>query len=99
MSKPDSLVSILLDENNEEPIVLTSDTGRTIKYDQVAVIPMEGKLYAILKPLDRIKGISDDQAILFYVDENNDRLEIVQDMSVLEKVYKIYMNLLENKGD
>lgn len=96
MSNPDSIVSILLDENNEEPIELTSDTGRTIKYDQIAVIPLEGKLYAILKPLDKIKGISDDQAILFYVNEENDSLVVVQDNEILEKVYQIYLKMLEN---
>ena len=96
MSNPDSIVSILLDENNEEPIALTSDIGRTIKYDQIAVIPLEGKLYAILKPLDKIKGISDDQAILFYVNEENDSLVVVQDNEILEKVYQIYLKMLEN---
>ena len=47
------LLDILLDAENREPIVLTSEDGKSMTFEQVAVIPKtvkgERRLYAILK--------------------------------------------------
>ena len=44
------LLDILLDENNDEPISLFDEDDREVKFEQVAVIPDNDKIYAILKP-------------------------------------------------
>ena len=54
------LLDILLDEDNEDPIKLFDENGKEYKFDQVALIPLDEKLYAILKPIDKIKGVADD---------------------------------------
>ena len=63
------VLDILLDEENESPITLYDENDKAIQFDQVAIIPMEEKLFAILKPIDEMEGVSDDEAIVFRVDE------------------------------
>ena len=45
-------IDMLLDENNSEPIVLYNEKNEPIRFDQIAVVPLKGETYAILKPLD-----------------------------------------------
>ena len=95
------ILDILLDEDNCDPITLVDADGRAIDFEQVAVIPFEDKhgnrnLYCVLKPLDPIKGIADDEAIVFRVDwnENGDSIICVEEdectaISVFEKYYDL----------
>ena len=101
-----SILDILLDENNEDPIVLYDETGKQVKWDQIAVIPMGERLYAILKPLDEIPGIAEDEAIVFRVDELADdyvcgemgddcALAVETDPEVADAVFEKYYAMLE----
>ena len=66
------IMDILLDEDNEDPITLYDENDRAVKFDQVAIIPMDNKLYAILKPIDPLEGVADDEAIVFRVNDDGD---------------------------
>lgn len=99
--KPINIVDILLDEDNEDPILLMGEDGKKILFDQVAVIPYpvkgETRLYAILKPIDEIEGVGDDEAIVFYVDVRDDDdslIRIEEDESVARAVFEKYYELL-----
>ena len=54
-----NLLDVLLDENNRDPICMSDDEGRILCFEQVAVIPYRGRIYCILKPLDKVKGIKE----------------------------------------
>ena len=43
---------------------------------QIAVIPRDEELYCILKPMTKIKGIKDDEAFVFKVDESGEESTI-----------------------
>ncbi|MBR5012441.1 MAG: DUF1292 domain-containing protein [Clostridia bacterium] len=89
---------ILLDEENESPITLYDENDKAIQFDQVAIIPMEEKLFAILKPIDEMEGVSDDEAIVFRVDEKengeND-LVIETDEALAMRVFDEFYRLLD----
>jgi uncharacterized protein YrzB (UPF0473 family) len=93
------IIDVLLDEENREPIVLTDSDGNKLSFEQIAVIPYDDKIYCVLKPIDKLKGIGDDEAIVFYVDEESgeepvlmvERYEL-KAISVFEKYY----DMLEN---
>ena len=100
MSK--SILDVLLDENDRDPITLMDPTGKELNFEQVAVIPHEIKekrfLFVILKPLDDIPGIADDEAIVFRVDfdaRGDAVLALEEDESVAIDVFNIYYDLLE----
>ena len=98
------IVDILLDEDNTDPIVLTDEKGKKLTFEQVAVIPHEvngeSGLYAILKPIDKIEGVKDDEAIVFRVDENEygDTFLVVEgdELMALDIMDKYY-DLLEER--
>lgn len=100
--KPVDLLDVLLDKDNKDPIVLMDEKGRQISFEQVAIIPYELKgekvLYVVLKPIDKIDGIADDEAVVFLVDQDkqgNTILRVEEDEEVAIAVFDKYYDLLE----
>lgn len=91
-----SLLEKILDESNDEDIVLLNENQEEVRFEQIAVIPIEEKLYVILKPIDIVKGIEEDEALVFLVDEDEDDLIIEQNMAIVEQVFQEYYKLLED---
>ena len=96
------LLDVLLDENNTAPIYMYDDKGNQLQFDQVAVIPYgEDDLYCILKPITKIDGVKDDEAIVFLVteDENGESILKVEDREeVAISVFDQYYNLVEEEA-
>ncbi len=100
--RPVDILDVLLDQDNKDPIVLVDETGKQLTFEQVAVIPYEvrkeKRLYCVLKPLDKIEGIGDDEAIVFVVDQDKDGNSIIkveEDEEVAIAVFDKYYDLLE----
>lgn len=96
-----TVLDILLDADNCDPIVLTDVNGRNIAFEQIAVMPYDGKIYCVLKPLDKLCGIGDDEAIVFRVDEDGDdafTIRIEENMSVAVTIFEMYYDLLEDEA-
>ncbi len=94
------IVDVLLDENNKEPIVLIDGNGRKIAFDQIAVIPYKDKLYCVLKPIDEIENVADDEAIVFFVHEEEGKepvLMVETNEKVAMEVFDEYYNLLDEE--
>ena len=96
------LLDVLLDQENREPIVLMDETGKQMTFEQVAVIPYEvrkeKRLYCVLKPLDKIEGIAEDEAIVFLVDTDENGTSVIkieEDEEVAIAVFDKYYDLLE----
>lgn len=84
------ILDILLDEDNRDPITLVDADGRVIDFEQVAVIPFttsrgDHNLYCVLKPLDEIKGVGKNEAIIC----------VEEDESTAISVFEKYYDLLE----
>ncbi|MDE6201108.1 MAG: hypothetical protein K2M47_04440 [Clostridiales bacterium] len=97
----DRLLDVLLDENNREHIVLMDEFGRQLMFEQVAVIPLdyskgERNVYVILKPVDEVAGINDDEAVVFIIEEDdggNAVLRVEDDMAVVRKVFNRFYKI------
>ena len=91
------ILDVILDENNNEDLVLQNEEGRQIRFEQVAVIPYNEKIYVILKPIDKLEGVEDDQAIVFLADETKRPTVLVpeQDETTAVKVFDEYYDLVE----
>lgn len=94
-----NLLDILLDEDNDDPITVYDENDNAVRFDQVAIIPFKEKLYAILKPIDEMEGVEDDEVIVFLIEETEDgdaQLVIETDEPVAMKVYDEYLKLLDD---
>lgn len=93
------ILDVLLDEDNEDPITLYDENSKAYKFDQVAVIPLDEKLYAILKPIDGIEGVADDEAIVFAVNDNDGETSLIVeiDESIAMRVFDEYYKLLDEQ--
>ncbi len=93
-----SIIDMLLDEDNDEPITLFDETGEPFSFEQVAVIPKDDNLYAILKPLQHVDGLSDEDVIIFKIFETEDGdadMEMVTDDAEGEEVFEALRLLME----
>lgn len=98
---PISIIDVLLDADNHDPIVLEDDTGRELKFGQVAVIPYEKdgelRLYCILHPITPIEGIGEDEAVVFVCDRTEDSEDIIrveEDEATAVAIFDEYYRLL-----
>lgn len=95
-------LDILFDAENCEPIMLMGEDGKILEFEQVAVIPYavapgDYRLYCVLKPIDRIEGVADDEAIVFRVEAGEDgcvTLCIEKDEDIAVSVFDKYYDLL-----
>ncbi len=88
---------MLLDENCNDPITMTGKDGKTVTFEQVAIIPYENELYALLKPISGMEGVPDDEAVLFLfaeTEEGEHYLQLVKEQSIKDGVFNIYLDLV-----
>ena len=87
-----SMIEQILDENNTDPVTLYDEQNRAVTFDQVAVIPLNGRIYVILKPLDEVVGVAEDEALVFKIDGEgeNIRYTYVLDEDKVSEVFEQY---------
>lgn len=92
-----SLTDSLYDENNRDNIILYSELGQPVEFEQVAVLPLGDRVYTILKPVADMIRVEDNEALVFSVEteEGEEYLSIVEDYAVIDKVFEMYYKLLE----
>ena len=91
-----SPIDALYDSDNDELIVLFNEKGEEIAFEQVALIPIENKIYAILKPARPIEGLGEDEGIDFSIelsDGGEEYLALVTDEQIIDAVFRIYDDL------
>ena len=97
-----SAIDKLFDENNNDNIVLYNEKGEATEFEQVAIIPHGGKIYALLSLATPTDDISEDEGFVFSIDtseEGKKTLSLVTDDGVIDAVFKIYEDLLDELED
>ena len=92
----------LYDENNCDPIYLFNEKGETIGFEQIAIIPKQDNTYVILKPIQPMDGLGENEGLVFSIKENDDGqeyLELVIDETVIDEVFEVYDRLVEEDDD
>ncbi len=95
---PINPIDALYDEDNNDAIVLMNENGEEIAFEQIALIPMTEKVYAILKPIIPIEGLGEDEGLVFSIETNAEGMEylsLVLDDDIIDKVFAIYDELVE----
>ena len=92
----------LLDENDLVTIVLYDENDKEVEFEQIAIIPYENEVYAILKPVEEMEGVADYEAIVFLLDadeESDEVLSVVEDEKIIDAVFDAYYKLLDEEGE
>lgn len=100
-----SPIDSLFDEKDTSPISLFNEKGEEVKFEQIALIPLEEKIYAILKPIIKMEFIGDDEALVFEIVQNeNDEdgseqeyLNLVSDIDTIDKAFEEYNRLVDEE--
>ena len=82
------------DESSENIITLVAEDGNEIDFLIAAVIPYDGKMYAILQPVELLEGMEDDEALVFECDEEN--FDLVTEDEILDAVFQKYEETFAN---
>lgn len=95
-----SPIDCLLDPDNVDPIMLFSEKGDLVSFEQIAIVPIEGKVYAILRPMEPPEGMEEDEALVFVLDEfeEEDCLTILEDDAMVDRVFEQYYAMLRVQG-
>ena len=89
----------ILDENNRDNIILYDEAGNPVEFLQSAVIPLEEKIYMILKPVED-ERIAVDEALVFVINEyeGEEVIDLVEDDEIIDRVFNEYTELLHQAG-
>jgi len=89
-------------DDSEEPYFLTNDDGTQEEFIGIAGIEYYGVFYVILKPVNPIQDMADDEALLFRIepeDEDNDMYIPVEDEGLADKIFEEYLKALDDLED
>lgn len=98
MEKEVDAFSAILDEENNDNVVLYNGNNEPVEFEQIAIVPLNGKDYVILKPVEEFEGVGEDEALVFRFDTNEegeDILSIEADDATIDAVFDVYYKLLE----
>lgn len=95
-------IEAILDPQNTENIILYDENDKPTEFEQIALIPLNNSVYVILKPVEKMEDVDDDEAIVFeLVDdaENGDVLNIVMEEEVAKQVFEEYKKMIEAEDE
>ena len=89
----------LFDPENMDPIIMVDEEGNEVEFEQIAILPYEGGIYALLKPLAPLEGVGEDEAIVFAIEEQDGEanLAIVDDLAIIDGVFDLYESLVSDE--
>ena len=95
-----SPVELLLDENNNENVKLYDENNNCVEFEQIATIPMDERIFVILKPVTQMENVAEDEAIVFEIQEIDDEdcLVVVTDDKIVDDVFNQYYEMLKAEG-
>ena len=91
------VIKALLNENSNQNVFLEfGDVA--IEFEQMALILVRDNYYAILRPITEMDGIDNDEGLVYLIDEVNNKLILIEEEDVIDDVYDVYFNLLDEKN-
>lgn len=91
------IADILFDEDNNADVVLVNEKEQELAFKQVYAAVLDGTLYCILSPVERVGSMSRDEAIAFAVSDD-DTLTCVKDCTLSRRIFAEYYNCVQRGG-
>jgi hypothetical protein len=104
----ENMIAQILD-GTADTLVLYDEEDNEVTFEWVATIPydikdekdqaVETRIYCILKPVQKVQGVDDDEAIVFRVYEQSvegiDDIEVEENFEIAEAVFQKYNDYCE----
>jgi hypothetical protein len=69
-----------------------------IEFEQYALIYVRDNYYSILRLVTIKEGIDNDEGVIFMIDDNKNRLILIEDEEIIDEVYDVYFSLLDENN-
>lgn len=94
MTKP--LIDVLLDPDNSGDLTFYDKEGKAVEMAQIAVIPYNGDIYAILAPKELLADDDPNVAMVYKV--VGDDINLVEDDETTDIVFDLYDALYDEQN-
>lgn len=87
-------------DNREDVLTLTTSDGQDVDFMEIAEIYIDEELYLILQPVELFEDMDEDDAFVFHssIDlKGEERLDLVYDDELSERVFEEYRKLLNEQ--
>ncbi|MGN0771684.1 MAG: hypothetical protein ACI4MI_03760 [Christensenellales bacterium] len=93
-----SAIDLILDTEYDGSVTLYDEQGKAVEFEQIALIPYDKKMYAILVEKEIFdKGDLEEAGLVFELDEEEGSVKQVEDVNVISQVFEIYDRLFEER--
>ena len=86
------------DYNSRKGVTIDTLDGEAIDFDEVLSLVIDEEVYVLLQPTKTSADIASDEAIVCKV-SNGDEYEITEDEEIIEKVFREYEKLFDEKDE
>ncbi len=85
-------IEMILDSENTDNITLYDEEGDPIEFEQIAVVPYEGKVYVLLSPVPEVDEDTEREAWIFVIDDldGEEVLTLVAEDEIADQVFELY---------
>lgn len=97
--KYENIFDTILDENCTDTIYLEDEKKNLIAYEQIAIIPYDNKMYAILAEKEAYEQGLEDCGEVFLIDEKAKKIKLVNNINIISAVFEILDRMYEELGD
>ncbi len=89
-------IDLLLDQNYDGVIEIVDDQGNKFSCYQIALIPYDNNLYAIVVDKEDYENDNfEDTGVVLSIDEENGLVNIVKNVNIISSVFEIYDRLFD----
>jgi len=88
-----------LDEDASEIIELIDDDGNELKFKILDVLKYKGEKYAFLLSAEPNEEFTENDVVIFRLNEKEEILEPIEDDKLLDEVFEYFMNEEDEDGD
>ena len=95
-----NVIDQILDTEYDGTVTLYDGNGKAVEHEQIAVIPYDKRVYAILVEKEIFdKGELDEAGEVFELDGERGEIKPIEDVNIISNVFEIYDRLFEEMQD
>ena len=85
-------------EDDDIIVLYNEETDKDEEFFELATLDVDGKWYIVMKPVEQLPDIADDEVLIYEIiedNEGNSNFAPIEDDAVLENVFNEFIAMLE----